>query len=142
MDEWRPLKRVQGYLPIADHGLIGDGRTCALVGRDGAVGFMCVPRFDSAPLFASLLDHRRGGGLLIAPARVVASRQRYVPDTGVLVTEMRGPEGGVEITDAFLLAPGAFGAGREDRTRGTSATGARDARQRRVEDPPQPPLGR
>ncbi|MFE0201543.1 glycoside hydrolase family 15 protein, partial [[Kitasatospora] papulosa] len=83
---------------------VGDGRTCALVGRDGAVSFMCVPRFDSVPLFASLLDHRRGGELLLAPARVSESRQRYVSGTGVLVTEMRGPEGAVEITDAFPLA--------------------------------------
>ncbi|MFG2761438.1 glycoside hydrolase family 15 protein [Streptomyces wuyuanensis] len=107
MDEWRALRRVQGYLPIADHGLVGDGRTCALVGRDGAVSFMCVPRFDSVPLFASLLDHRRGGELLIAPVRVTESRQRYVSGTGVLVTEMRGPDGVVEIADAFLLAPDA-----------------------------------
>ncbi|AWI27477.1 glycoside hydrolase family 15 protein [Streptomyces tirandamycinicus] len=105
MEDWRPVERAQGYLPIADHGLVGDGRTSALIGRDGAVSFLCVPRFDSAPLFASLLDHRRGGTLLLAPARLRASRQRYLPDTAVLVTEMRGPEGTVELTDAFLLDP-------------------------------------
>ncbi|MEV0966704.1 glycoside hydrolase family 15 protein [Streptomyces sp. NPDC049910] len=107
MEDQHPVERAQGYLPIADHGLVGDGRTCALVGRDGAVSFMCVPRFDSPPLFASLLDHRRGGTLLLAPARLRASRQRYLPDTAVLVTEMWGPEGAAELTDAFLLEPGA-----------------------------------
>ncbi|MFG2415140.1 glycoside hydrolase family 15 protein [Streptomyces goshikiensis] len=106
MDVWRPLGRCQGYLPIADHGLVGDGRGCALIGRDGAVGFMCVPRFDSPPLFAAVLDRRRGGALVLAPVEVRRSRQRYEPATGVLVTELEGPEGTVEVTDAFRLRPG------------------------------------
>ncbi|MBZ9643123.1 hypothetical protein [Streptomyces sp. PSKA30] len=42
MGEWSPVPQ-KGYLPIEDHGLIGDGRGCALVGRDGAISFMCVP---------------------------------------------------------------------------------------------------
>ncbi|MDX6760126.1 glycoside hydrolase family 15 protein [Streptomyces sp. F8] len=107
MDVPRPLQRHQDYLPIADHGLIGDGKSCALIGRDGAVAFMCVPRFDSAPLFAALLDRERGGTLLLAPVETRCSRQWYEPGTGVLVTEMTGPEGTVEVTDAFLLKPGA-----------------------------------
>jgi GH15 family glucan-1,4-alpha-glucosidase len=106
MNEWSPAPH-EGYLPIEDHGLIGDGRGCALVGRDGAISFMCVPRFDAPPLFCSLLDRHRGGSFLLAPEGLRLSRQHYVEDTGVLVTELRTETGVVEITDAFLLQPGA-----------------------------------
>ncbi|WP_338781129.1 glycoside hydrolase family 15 protein [Streptomyces sp. DG1A-41] len=106
MNEWLPAPH-EGYLPIEDHGLIGDGRGCALVGRDGAISFMCVPRFDAPPLFCSLLDRHRGGSFLLAPEGLRLSRQHYVEDTGVLVTELRTDTGVVEITDAFLLRPGA-----------------------------------
>ncbi|MCZ9346965.1 DUF5911 domain-containing protein, partial [Streptomyces sp. TRM76130] len=107
MTLWQPLTRREGHLPIEDHGLIGDGRGCALVGRDAEISFMCVPRFDRDPVFCSLLDRRRGGGFRLAPQGVRHSRQRYVDDTAVLVTEMRTDTGTVEITDAFLLRPGA-----------------------------------
>ncbi|MFI7360005.1 glycoside hydrolase family 15 protein [Streptomyces avidinii] len=107
MGTWRPLVHRQGYLPIADHGLVGDGRSCALVGRDGAVSFMCVPRFDSPPVFAGLLDRNHGGTCLIVPDDVRSSRQRYVPDTAVLITELKSPQGTVELTDALILRPDA-----------------------------------
>jgi alpha,alpha-trehalase len=103
----KALCRVDGYLPIEDHGLIGDGTTAALVGRDGAVSWMCVPRFDSEPLFCGLLDARRGGAFTVAPEPLVSSRQYYEPDTGVLVTEMSGPDGRVRVTDALTLRSGA-----------------------------------
>ncbi|MEZ3182276.1 glycoside hydrolase family 15 protein [Streptomyces pimonensis] len=107
MTSWQPLTRRTGYVPIEDHGLIGDGRGCALVGRDGEISFMCVPRFDADPVFCSLLDRRHGGRFRLAPQGVRQSRQRYVDDTAVLVTELRTDTGIVEITDAFLLRPGA-----------------------------------
>ena len=103
---WTPVSRRDGYLPIADHGLIGDGATAALVGRDGAIPWLCVPRFDSPPLFCGLLDARRGGAFTVAPEEVVASRQFYEPDSGVLVTELRGREGSVRVTDALTLRAG------------------------------------
>ncbi|WP_149827310.1 glycoside hydrolase family 15 protein [Streptomyces tailanensis] len=106
MSESSPVP-LEGYLPIEDHGLIGDGRGCALVGRDGAISFMCVPRFDAPPLFCSLLDRHRGGSFLLSPDRLWDSRQYYLQDTGVLVTELRADTGIVEVTDAFLLEPGA-----------------------------------
>jgi GH15 family glucan-1,4-alpha-glucosidase len=102
-----PLVRTGGYLPIADHGLIGDGETAALVGRDGAVCWLCVPRFDSAPVFCSLLDAERGGAFRLAPGDLVESTQRYEVDTGVLVTEMRGRTCLVRVTDALALKAGA-----------------------------------
>ncbi len=102
-----PVLRRDGYLPIEAHGLIGDGRGCALVGRDGAISWMCVPRFDSPPLFCGLLDRHRGGEFVVAPEQVRESRQYYLPDTAVLVTEMRCPTGLVEVSDAFTVRSGA-----------------------------------
>ncbi|WP_236238928.1 glycoside hydrolase family 15 protein [Streptomyces sp. CC228A] len=107
MTLWQPPTRKEGYLPIEDHGLIGDGRGSALVGRDTEISFMCVPRFDADPVFCSLLDRRHGGTFRLSPADVRESRQRYVDDTAVLVTELRTDSGAVEVTDAFLLRPGA-----------------------------------
>jgi GH15 family glucan-1,4-alpha-glucosidase len=102
-----PLSRRDGYLPIEDHGLIGDGATAALVGRDGAIPWLCVPRFDSPPLFCGLLDADRGGAFTVAPEHLVASRHYYEPDSGVLVTELRGPDGLLRVTDALTLRAGA-----------------------------------
>jgi len=63
---WAPFRRVDGYLPLEDHGLVGDGSTAALIARDGAVVWLCAPRFDSPPLLCSLLDTSRGGHFRIA----------------------------------------------------------------------------
>lgn len=103
----QPLHRRDGYLPIEDHGLIGDGTTAALVGRDGAIAWLCVPRFDSPPLFCALLDTARGGAFIVAPEGLEASRQRYEGDSGVLVTELRAGAGLVRLTDALALRSGA-----------------------------------
>ncbi|HWB70622.1 MAG TPA: trehalase-like domain-containing protein [Egibacteraceae bacterium] len=113
-----PLRRVDGYLPIEDHGLVGDGTTAALVGRDGAVSWLCVPRFDGRPLFCGILDRTRGGTFVAAPHDLVASRQRHVEDTGVLVTELHTPDGVVEVTDALPLRPAADLAEQSDAGRG------------------------
>ncbi|MGH3994339.1 MAG: glycoside hydrolase family 15 protein, partial [Pseudonocardiaceae bacterium] len=74
-----------------------------------------MPRFDSPPLFCGLLDRHRGGEFRLAPDQLRESRQYYLPDTGVLVTEMRCPTGLVEVTDAFTVR---FGT---DLTEGTPA---------------------
>jgi GH15 family glucan-1,4-alpha-glucosidase len=102
-----PVEAIDGYLPVHDHGLIGDGTTSALVGRDGGISWMCVPRFDSTPLFCSILDPDRGGRFTVAPEGLVESAQRYEKDTGVLVTEMRSDSGVVRVTDAMTLRSGA-----------------------------------
>jgi GH15 family glucan-1,4-alpha-glucosidase len=101
------LSTDEGYLPIEDHGLLGDGSASALVARDGSVVWMCVPRLDDDPLFCSLLDQTRGGKFVVAPEGATAGRQRYEPDTGILVTELRSPEGLVRITDCLTLRAGA-----------------------------------
>jgi alpha,alpha-trehalase len=107
MNEFRPVSYEDGYLPIEDHGLIGDGATAALVGRDGAISWMCAPRFDSPPIFCRLLDAQRGGAFTVAPEGLIESRQYYEPDTAVLVTEMLGPTGLARVTDALTLRQGA-----------------------------------
>ena len=102
-----PLHRVDGYLPIEDHGLIGDGKTAALVGRDGTIAWLCVPRFDSAPLFCGLLDHRRGGTFAVTPDNVIDARQYYLEDSAVLVTELRCRTGVLKTQDLLTLRSGA-----------------------------------
>jgi GH15 family glucan-1,4-alpha-glucosidase len=87
-------------------GLIGDGTTAALVGLDGGIPWLCVPRFDSEPLFCGLLDHARGGCFTVAPDEVIEARQRYEPDTAVLITELRSSSGVVAVTDTLALRPG------------------------------------
>jgi GH15 family glucan-1,4-alpha-glucosidase len=104
---FRPIRLHGGYPPLADLGLIGDGATAALVGLDGTVRWMCVPSFDSEPLFCALLDATRGGEFSVAPVGLVEARQHYEPDTGVLVTELRSDTGVVQLTDALALRSGA-----------------------------------
>ena len=104
---FRPVRRLDGYLPLEDYGLIGDGQSAALVGLDGAVDWLCLPRFDGDPVFCSLLGRVNGGRFALAPDDLIEARQRYVPDTGVLTTELRGGTGTVHVTDAMALRKGA-----------------------------------
>jgi alpha,alpha-trehalase len=102
------IRQRDGYSPIADHGLIGDGATAALVDLRGAVSWLCAPRFDSPAVFASLLDARRGGTFTVTlEGEGLEASQRYVEDTGVLVTEVRGASGAIRLTDAMTLREGA-----------------------------------
>ena len=72
---------------IADHGLIGDLQTAALVTTDGSIDWLCLPRFDSPSVFGALLDAERGGHFRIRPAGTGwTAKQMYLPDTAVLVT--------------------------------------------------------
>jgi len=103
---FRPVRRRDGYLALEDMGLIGDGTTSALVGLDGSIPWLCLPRFDSEPLFCGLLDAAGGGSFTVAPDEVIEARQRYEPDTAVLVTELRSPTGLLAVTDALVLRPG------------------------------------
>ena len=101
--KFRSVRRHSGYLPLEDLGLIGDGATVALVGRDGSMPWLCVPGFDADPLFCGLLDHARGGQFSVTPEGLLEARQRYETDTGILTTEMRTATGLVRITDALVL---------------------------------------
>jgi GH15 family glucan-1,4-alpha-glucosidase len=107
MTRLKPIEHAGGYLPIADHGLIGDGTAAALVGRDGALVWLCTPRFDSPPLFCRLLDAARGGAFTLAPEDLIESAQHYEDETGALITEMRSAGGRLRLTDAMTLGAGA-----------------------------------
>ncbi|MDT0270186.1 glycoside hydrolase family 15 protein [Streptomyces sp. DSM 44915] len=88
------------YLPIAEHGLIGDLRTAALVGTDARIDWFCAPRFDSPSVFGALLDPERGGHWTVEPRCEVAQRQQfYFPDTNILITRMLTEDGMVEVHD-------------------------------------------
>lgn len=95
------------YLPIEDHGIIGDGQTCALVARDGTIPWLCLPQFDSVPYLAGILDASIGGTFSIAPTGLTGGEQEYLHDTAVLVTTLDGADGTVQITDAMTLRSGA-----------------------------------
>ena len=86
--------------PIEDYALIGDLHTGALVGRAGSIDWLCLPRFDSPACFAALLDTPSAGRWLLAPAAGgVCSYRRYLPQTLVLESSWRTPEGAVRVLD-------------------------------------------
>jgi GH15 family glucan-1,4-alpha-glucosidase len=94
-------------LPIEAYGVIGDTRTAALVGRDGSIDWLCVPRFDSAACFAALLGDETHGRWKLAPAAPVrATRRRYCGDSMVLETELDTEEGTVRLTDWMPVTGG------------------------------------
>src|SRR5690349_15971999 len=85
---------------IEDYALIGDQHTAALVGDDGSIDWLCLPRFDSPACFAALLGESHNGRWLLAPAsEVKAVRRRYRPGTLIIETEFETEEGAVVIVD-------------------------------------------
>jgi len=95
MSRWRANEPA-----IADHGLIGDLQTAALVALDGTIDFLCFPEFDSPTVFARLLDADRGGAFTISPVEgVVSAGQRYLRETNVLVTRLESSSLELEIVD-------------------------------------------
>ena len=89
-------------LRLEDYGLIGDTQTAALVGRDGSIDWLCMPRFDSHACFAALLGKAEHGRWRIAPAEAVQSTtRRYRDRTLVLETEFRTAHGAVRLIDCM-----------------------------------------
>jgi GH15 family glucan-1,4-alpha-glucosidase len=100
----RPGER-NSYPPIADHGVIGDLHTVALVATDGTIDWYCCPRFDSPSVFGAILDASRGGRYRIGPAgEGWTTRQLYFPDTNVLITRFLTPDGVGEVEDFMPIA--------------------------------------
>lgn len=92
--------RSPAYQPIENYGVVGNMRTVALVGRDGAIDWFCHPNFDSPSIFAAILDTERGGSFRIDHAvEDVTQKQIYWPDTNVLVTRFLASGGVGDITD-------------------------------------------
>jgi len=107
-------------LPIADYAVLGDTATAALVGRDGSVDWLCLPRFDSPACFAALLGGAENGHWLLGPVDATGSSRRYVGNTFVLESTYQTPTGVVEVLDVMPM-----GDNRADivrRVRGVSGT--------------------
>src|SRR6187549_1885715 len=86
------------YLPIAEHGIMGDLHTVALAGTNGNIDWYCCPTFDSPSVFASILDKDKGGYYRISPvADGSTPKQLYFPDTNVLITRFLTADGVGEI---------------------------------------------
>ena len=92
------------YLPIEDHGIIGDMHTVALVGIDGTIDWCCLPHFDSPSVFASILDHQKGGCFKLFSTSSEKQRQMYHPDTNILVTRSYTADGVGQIEDFMPIA--------------------------------------
>ncbi len=107
---------MKDYLPIAEHGLIGDLHSVALVGTDGTIDWYCCPHFDSPSVFAALLDRDKGGCWKIAPVEPdCPSKQLYFPDSNVLITRFLTADGVCEVQD--FMPVGEHGQGDKHRQR-------------------------
>ena len=90
------------HVAIEDHGVIGDLQTAALVSTDGTIDWLCLPRFDSPSVFASLLDPERGGAFTVRCEGAERTKQMYLPDSNVLVTRFLGQSSVGEVVDFMV----------------------------------------
>ena len=93
--------RIDGFVPIGAYGVIGDGRSGALVAADGAIDWWAVPAMDAPPVFAAVLDPTAGGSFSLEPTVPYRTERRYLPDTNVLETTFITDSGLVRVVDAL-----------------------------------------
>ncbi|MEU3654239.1 glycoside hydrolase family 15 protein [Streptomyces sp. NPDC032161] len=112
-DSLRPRRAdAPRYMPIAEHGLIGDLRTAALVGTNGTIDWYCCSRFDAPSVFAAILDADRGGAFELAPDVPARTKQFYFPDTNILITRFFADNGVGEVQDFMPIVDDSREAGR------------------------------
>src|SRR5215218_4704430 len=103
--DMRPLFPSAGEAarPIEDYGLLGDTRTAALVGSDGAIDWLCVPRFDGQPVFGRLLGGPPAGRFRMGPAgAATVIARRYRPHSATLETAWDTPGGRLTLTEGMI----------------------------------------
>jgi GH15 family glucan-1,4-alpha-glucosidase len=92
--------------PIEDYAMIGDRHTAALVGRDGSIDWLCVPRFDSPACFAALLGDEDNGRWQLCPIGEYEVSRAYVDDSAALQTTFSTPTGVVTLLDVMPTSDG------------------------------------
>uniref|UniRef100_A0A0W0F6D6 Glycoside hydrolase family 15 protein n=1 Tax=Moniliophthora roreri TaxID=221103 RepID=A0A0W0F6D6_MONRR len=105
----QPYSTERDYIPIADHGLIGNLHTAALVSIDGSIESYCVPNFDSPSIFARILDKDKGGHFCITPTVPFSTKQNYLPSSNVLQTKFMNEMAVVSVTDFLPRQPKGLG---------------------------------
>lgn len=95
------LHRVDGFAPIEDYAVLGDGRTVALLAADGSVDWWALPALDSPPVLSGLLDPDGGGCLTLAPSNDYEVTRRYLADSNVIETIYTAPTGVARVTAAL-----------------------------------------
>src|SRR5688572_28178170 len=100
----RRVEMIKTQSKIQDYAVIGDGRSVALISREGSIDWLCWPRFDSPSLFGALLDHQVGGAWSIMPTEPSDVERRYIDGTNVVQTRFRTTTGVLELSDFMPAA--------------------------------------
>ena len=97
----RALRDPDGYADLESYAAIGDGRTIALIARDGRIDWLPLPDMDSPPAFAAVLDADHGGFIALRPTAAFTVERQYVPETNVLTTTFTTATGRARVTDSL-----------------------------------------